>query len=578
MQKEWRVAESISEDTTRQFPEIHPVILQLLWNRGLHTQEEIDVFLLPDWNRDTHSPWLFRQMTEAVKRVFRALENHEVITVHGDYDADGVCGTALLVSAIRQIAKCLSFDPSLVKFYLPHREKEGYGVSEKTVEYLRETEKTGLLITVDCGISNGHALNRGSGLGMDAIVCDHHAMPETLPERAILIHPLVPGETYPNKRLCGAGVAFKLACALIEEGRKRGADCPEGCEKWLLDLVAIATVTDVMPLAGENRTLESYGLLVLNKTRRIGLRHLLDIAGVKSGAADAFSIGFQIGPRLNAAGRMNHANVALNLLLEEDDGKARGLAEELHRTNTARQHASEIVYQEARCSVLSQKDDKLLIAVGNDWPAGLVGLVASKIANEFYKPTLVIGKADSVYVGSGRSVGDCDIMLILRSAESVLAKFGGHPRACGFSIHSEDNLEQAIRLMKSYAEKQISDALLASRLHVDAEVPLDLINWDLHGSLERFAPFGEGNPRPLFCARGLEVHGMDVVGSDGKHLRLTVRSARGKIWKMIGFRLGDWLSRLRIGQNIDIAYEVGVNEWNSRRELQFKIIDLRFSE
>src|SRR3989338_2681933 len=232
MMKEWRVTEPISEEVKQQFPEIHPVILQLLWNRGFRTQEQMDIFLHPDWSRDTHSPHLFRHMTEAVARVFLALENREVITVHGDYDADGVCGTAVLVHTIRMIAKRLSFDPSLVKFYLPHREKDGYGVSIKTVEELCEQEKTNLLITVDCGISNGQTLSRGHELGMDAIVCDHHVMPETLPERAILIHPLVPDETYPNKHLCGTGVAFKFACALIEEARKRGADCAEGCEKW----------------------------------------------------------------------------------------------------------------------------------------------------------------------------------------------------------------------------------------------------------------------------------------------------------------------------------------------------------
>ena len=578
MPKEWRVAEPVVEEVKQRFPEIHPVVLQLLWNRGLRTQEQIDVFLHPDWSRDTHSPWLFAHMAEAVNRVFRALENKEVITVHGDYDADGVCGTAVLVSTIRTLAKRLSLDPLLVTSYLPHREKEGYGVSVKTVECLREQEKTSLLITVDCGISNGPALNRGHELGMEAIVCDHHAMPEALPESAILIHPLVPGETYPNKHLCGTGVAFKFACALIEEARKRGADCAEGMEKWLLDLVAIATVTDIMPLSGENRTLESYGLLVLNKTRRLGLRRLLDIAGVKKGAADVFTIGFQIGPRLNAAGRMSHANAALQLLLEEDETQARALAEELQRTNTARQHASEAVYQEARRVLESQKDDKLLIAIGDDWPAGLVGLVASKIVNECYKPVLVIGKTEEGYVGSGRSVEGFSIMSVLHAAAPALAKFGGHPQACGFSIIGDEKLEQAVILMKAHAESQAMDASLVPRLKIDAEAPLDQMDWDLYGALEAFAPFGEGNPRPLFCARRLEVYGMDAVGNDGKHLRLTVRSPRGKLWKLIGFRLGDWLPKLRLGQLLDIAYEAGVNDWNGHRELQFKISDLKFSE
>lgn len=575
MNKTWRVAETVADEVKQQFPEIHPAVLQLLWNRGLRTQEAIDVFLSPDWSRDVFASSLFLNMPTAVARVFRALESGEVITVHGDYDADGVCGSAVLVSTLRDLSRRLGFDPAKITFYLPHREKEGYGFSPSTIEHLHEHEHTKLVITVDCGISNKPAIDRGHELGIDTIVCDHHTMPEALPQTAILIHPLVPGETYPNKTLCGTGVAFKLASALIEEARRRGVEIPEGYEKWLLDLVAIATVTDVMPLIGENRALETYGLLVLNKTKRVGLRKLIEVAGGKFGALDTFSVGFQIGPRINAAGRMTHANAALYLLLEEDEAKAAVLAQELQRTNVDRQKASEAMYQAARAQIGDPGPRKLLVAVQEGWSAGLVGLVASKLVSEHHRPVLVIGKDGDAYVGSGRSVHGFNITSALHAAEGFLDKFGGHPQACGFSTHGEDRLREALVRMEAFAHETITDLMLEPVRMMDAELPLDELDWQLFETLERFAPFGEGNPRPVFIASRLTVLGMDVVGEGGKHLRLTVLSERGKLFKTIGFKMGDWLNRLKLGMKVDVAYEVGVNEWNGRRELQCKLLDLR---
>ncbi|MEK7452539.1 MAG: DHH family phosphoesterase, partial [Patescibacteria group bacterium] len=316
MVKQWLFAESAPADFFTQFPNIHPVLLQLLYRRGMKTQEQFDIFFGPDWNRDTCAPSSFRNMTTAVQRVFDAFLKGEDITIHGDYDADGVCGSTVLITTLRDISRALKFDESKIDYYIPHRELEGYGFSTDTAKELKG--KTNLIITVDCGISNKPAIDLAKSFGIDTIVCDHHTlpagrqgMPKELPESAILIHPLVPGETFLNKHLCGTGVAFKLASALIDEARSRGAAFPHGHEKWLLDLVAIATVTDMVPLVGENRVLEIFGLLVLNKTKRPGLRALIEIAGGKIGELDTTSIGFQIGPRLNAAGRMAHAYDAL---------------------------------------------------------------------------------------------------------------------------------------------------------------------------------------------------------------------------------------------------------------------------
>lgn len=594
MDKHWLIAETITDDYRRQFPELDGTVLQLLWNRGIKTQEEIDVFLEPDWSRDTLDPFLFTQMRRAVERVFTALELGEVITVHGDYDADGTCGTAVLVTTLRDICRALSFSYN-VTTYIPHRENEGYGMSVATMEHLAEHDKTNLVITVDCGISNKPAIDRGVELGIDTIVCDHHTMPDELPDAAILIHPLVPGETFSNKDLCGTGVAFKLASALLVEARQRinefqsrfsgdadGAkapvknsvlNIPDGYEKWLLDLVAIATVTDVMSLRGENRVLETYGLLVLNKTRRPGLRKLLEVAGSNLGALDTISIGFQIGPRLNAAGRMTHANEALALLIEQDEARAAGLALRLHELNIERQKASQLMYEQAKRQI-GQTDEPLIVACQEGWGAGLVGLVAGKLVNEYHRPVMVVGQDGETFVGSGRSIEGFDVTQALRHAGAHLDRFGGHPQACGFSVTGRDRFLCAVEAMKAFAASSLGSEDLSPRLTIDAQIALHDIDWTLFDALQRFGPFGQGNPMPVFVSRGVRVSALSTVGKDGVHLKLRLASQRGALFDAIGFGMGGWAQRLTVGAHIDIAYEIQVNEWNGNRQLQLRLVDV----
>ncbi len=609
MSKRWQLPEPAPESFRQTFPEMNRTLLRLLWNRGLREKEAIDTFLAPDWDRDSFDPALFKNMKAAVARTFAALEAGEVITVHGDYDADGVCGSAVLISTLRELCRAFSFDEKTITSFIPDREKDGYGMSPATVEHLHLHEKTRLIITVDCGISNKPAIDRGKELGIDTIVCDHHTMPAELPESAILIHPLVPGETYPSKTLCGTGVAFKMACGLIEEARQRASNgapaaaipssllrpsgfapgdgspvlrphsAPnafvEGYEKWLLDLVAIATVTDVMPLTGENRALESFGLKVLNKTKRVGLKKLIEVAGGTLGALDTYTIGFQIGPRINAAGRMRHASAALNVLLEEDPLRAEVLVGELNDANIDRQKASEAMYKEAVAQVGDPGEQKLVVAVGDGWPAGLVGLVAGKLVNLYGRPAYVVGKVDGKFVGSGRSVEGFDVTDCLRAAASHLDKFGGHPQACGFSVTGDDRFSAAVVEMHAYAERALAGRELVPTLRTDGEIPLGDANWELVDAMAKLAPFGEGNPKPAFVTTGLTVSGVATMGADGKHLRLTVTSPDGKMAKMVGFGFGEWAQKLRLGNRFDAAYEVGVNEWNGNKELQLRIVDLR---
>lgn len=575
MQKRWSLAKPISQEVINQNPDINPVVLQLLWNRGLKSQEEMKAFLNPDWNQGAHDPWLFSNMRKAVDRVYQSLDQGEVITVHGDYDADGVCGTTVLVSTLREIARKMKGDETKITSFIPHRERDGYGMSVATMDKLEAEHQTKLVITVDCGISNKLAIEEGQSKNIDTIVCDHHSVPEDLPEQAILIHPQVKDEAYPFKELCGTAVGFKLASALIHEAQKRGLDFPEGHEKWLLDLVAIATVTDVMPLVGENRVLEYYGLKVLNKTRRLGLKKLIDVAGGQFGELDTITIGFQIGPRLNAAGRLYEAQLAADLLLAEDEAEALGLAQQLHKINTERQKASKEIYEQALVQVGEIGDRKLITVVGEDWPLGLVGLVAGKLSSKFYRPVYAMTKSEDKYVGSGRGIEGFNVTAALGACAEYLDKFGGHPQACGFSTSGEDRLEKFIAGLHKLADEQLATEDLMPIVRVEAETDLSTIDWDFYHQIQKLAPFGTANSEPVFMSSGLSVFGYDLVGADGKHLRLTVRTKSGKIIKMIGFGFGDWREKIKRDDLIDVIFQISINEWNGNKQLQYKIVDLK---
>jgi len=375
--------------------------------------------------------------------------------------------------------------------------------------------------------------------------------------------------------LCGAGVGFKFASALLFEAKQRGANFPDGYEKWLLDLVAIATVTDIMPLTGENRVLENCGLLVLNKTRRFGLQKLFSIAGVQADKVDTWNIGFQIGPRLNAAGRMDHADPAFRLLISEDEQEAETLAAQLHTANTLRQKRSEEIFNEALLQIGEPGKQKILIAVG-EWPAGLVGLAAGKMVEKFSRPVIIVAKDGEKFTGSGRSIPAFDITKALQAAAPHLDRFGGHPQACGFSTTGEEKLNLAIKAMTTAAEKELKNNDLISEFFVDVEVSLSQIDWELEKAASSLAPFGEGNRQPIFASRGLQLVGFETMGLLGKHLRLTVCDPNsGVTKKMVAFGWGKIISELQIGGLMDVAYTIGINEWKGNRELQLKVEDLQ---
>lgn len=568
MTKKWLVAKKIGEDLKKQFPEIDPVALQLLNNRGLATQQSIDEFLHPDYGRDVHDPFAFRDMDRAVMRISKAIAAGEKITVHGDYDADGVSATAIMVTVLKALG-------AQIHVHIPHRSLEGYGLSEKTVHEL-DKNGTKLIVTVDCGIASQKEVALANSKGIDVIVTDHHEQQPELPPAFAIINPQVEESGYPFRGLSGSGVAFKLAHALcIRDGGKR---LKEGFEKWLLDLVAIGTITDCMPILGENRTLVKYGLVVLRKTRRLGIQELVKQIGITQESLDSNAVGFMIGPRLNAAGRLEHANTAYELLLTEDREEAERIAVGLGKTNQDRQRMTEKIVSLAKKQIGEVKDEKILFAIGDGWIPGIVGLVAGRLLEEYSRPVLIMGaKENGEIVGSGRSIPSFDVTRALIETRDLLDHFGGHAVACGFSL-SSGKLDDFKKRMTKLAEAKIKTGDMVKCIQIDTEVRLKEVNWGLVELLNQFEPFGEDNTQPRFVAYGLTVMDLQKVGNDGKHLRLVVKHDE-EIEKIIAFGIGNtWGNQLKIGDVVDVVFELSIHEWNGNREIQLKLVDIKNSK
>ena len=572
-QRHWKIAEIAPSEFRTAFPEINGIVLQLLYNRGLRTQQQIDEFLNPDYGQDIHDPYLFSRMQRAVDRVMKGIDKGERILVYGDYDADGVGGAVVLVSAL----EAFGVKPGV---YLPFRESEGYGLNSGAVaEIIKDGYQ--LVISVDCGITNVAEVKQLQDAGVDVIITDHHNPPDVLPPAYTVLDAKLPGETYPYPHLAGAGVAFKLVQALgSEAARKKYKKLqfpPIGFEKWLLDVVAVSTVADMCELIGENRTLVRYGLTVLRKSRRIGMHALVEVAGLELAEVDTQAIGFALAPRLNAAGRMNHASAAYKLLVSTDPKQARELAKDLDEQNKKRQQLTDSIRQAARKKVSPVGDKKLLFAVGEDWPTGIVGLVAGRLTDEYGRPTLVIGKTpDGSLVGSGRSIHGFNITAALQECQKHVSRFGGHYYACGFTVRSEKHLEPFRKQMEKLAASALTEAEVGGVLEIDAEVDLSEVTFALQEELQKLEPFGQGNPRPRLVSRGMSVSSVHPVGNNGKHLRLMVsQHGHPDVVKLIGFSIVERIPKITPGCVIDVVFEVDINQWNGNRELQLKIVDLK---
>lgn len=575
MQKEWRVLPEAPIDFIKDFPRHHPIITQLLYNRGLQSQQDMDIFFNPDFER-LHDPFLFQDMRKAVDRLWQAIENKEKIMIHGDYDCDGVTSSITMFRPL----KILGAD---VDVFIPHREKDGYGINLKTVERFIE-QGVQLVITVDCGVTNVEPIKKLKEAGIDVIVTDHHEPLEELPVAYAILNPKVKSDKYPFLGLSGAAVAYKFVQAIYSEEekiKKYEAQLlewggPKGFLKWMLDVVAIGVVADVMPLVDENRILVKWGLLVLEKTRNVGLKHLLDL--IRTQRIDTYTIGFQIAPRINAAGRMDHARIAFDLLVEEDEVEAEKLAWKLQQYNQDRQSITEVAVSQARNQMDEQKGKSILFAYQADWPAGIIGLIAGRLSEDFYKPVIVMTQTESGVVGSGRSVEGYDLTEGLVSISKVFSRFGGHSQACGFTLTDLNVMDEFREGMCLHADKEMSEKNLTPFFQIDAEIKAEDVGLGFLNQLEAFEPFGEVNSKPNFLLKDLEVAGIDFLGQEKNHLRLMVKHTTPRVFKMMKFNSKNLSEVLRMGQKIDLVVELSKNEWKGRVEPQFIIVDIKINK
>ncbi len=558
----WKTPDKIKQETLDLYPELHPIVAQLLFNRNLKTQEQIDEFLHPDYGQDIHDPFLFSDMDKACQQIYQAIENNQLITVYGDYDADGVSSAVILATILKKLG-------ATVEVYLPHREREGYGLNIKAIEELSKNN-TKLIITCDCGVTNIEEVEFAKEKDIKVIITDHHAALDKLPEAAAIIHPQV-DEKYPFKFLAGGGVAFKLAQGLLHhKSNKLDDQDKEKQEKWLLDMVAISTVADMVPLLGENRTLVKFGLVVLKKTKRIGLQKLLEVAKLDPDKIDARSIGFTIAPRINAAGRMDHANLAYYLLMQEDESEAMKEAIELNNSNLARQRLTEQIIREAKEFEIDTQQS-LLIFYKSGWPAGLTGLVAGRLSRDYSRPVFVLTDNNDQIVGSGRSIEGFNITDALQSNEDLLIKYGGHPQACGFTI-DPSNLEEFKTKIQDIANQKLKNQKFQKTLDIEMQVNFEDINWDLADVVDKFSPFGKDNEEPLFVSKAVSISALRKVGKDQTHLKMEFTKADKKI-AAIAFGMAD--RDLSVGDKVDIVYNLSINQWNGNREIQLMIKDIK---
>ncbi len=554
-------APTASVELLSQFPELSPIILHILAQRNIITEEAINRWLHPDYIRDLHDPFLFKDMTKAVQRIIQARDNNASVLIYGDYDADGVCSSVLLYDALQQIGI------KNLKMYLPHRDLEGYGLNIPAIQQFVQ-DKVSLMITVDCAISNAEEVAFAQQQGIDVIVTDHHVEPPQLPTTAYaIINPQVKSCGYPFPTLAGVGVAFKLAQAL-----GKTLNLGEAFEKWLLDLVAISTITDCMPLHDENRVLVHYGLVVLNKTRRLGLRQL--IQATRCTTVTTTDIGYRLGPWINAAGRIDHANMAVSLLMAKTTQEADGFARKLGETNSQRQSQTETMMRQAKQQLGDGVVDPVVYVKQMDWALGLVGLVAGKLVSEFHKPAFVLTKHGGSWAGSGRSVPGLNMVMILQQLDTLFSHYGGHAMACGFTLKDTVTIEQFQRQFNQLAEPILAKLDSMPTLAIAAKIQLSDITWDLMEQLNWLQPFGEGNPEPKFLLSGVHIKDWQLVGQQQQHVRLILADDAGKTMKAMAFGQSVITEQVTLGQQAEFVCKLGVNRWNGNSEIQITVIHL----
>ena len=530
------------------------LLAQLLHNRGVKP-DEIEPFLAADYRLEG-DPFLLPDISEAVNRVYRAVLRREKIAVYGDFDVDGVTAVVILARGLEKLG-------GDVIVYIPDRFTEGHGLNTPAIEALY-AQGADLIITADCGVTDVAQVRRAQELGMDAIVTDHHVPLEELPRAVAVVDPKRRDSAYPCSDLAGAGVVFKFMQALFHRDSR---------ERWLaglLDLVALATVTDLSPMVGENRYLVKEGLKVLNKSRRPGIRAMIEVAGVKAGALNSDHISWVLGPRLNAAGRMNYASTSYRLLTTQSAAEARLLALELEEKNAERQKLSNEVLCRAREKLAGKLHLPLLMEADESYSIGVIGPVAGKLVDEFYKPVVVVSIGPEQCQGSCRSIAEFDMVLALEECGDLLSAFGGHPMAAGFTVPRE-NLAQLEERLIGLAQEQLGHLELRPELVIDAELPLSALTGETFNLMQRLSPFGRANPPPTFLTRQVEVIECRNFANRSEWLNLKLRQDSA-IWQAVDFGVSK--RGTQMPSRIDIVYNVETGRWNGEDVLRLNLRDL----
>ncbi|MBT0951410.1 single-stranded-DNA-specific exonuclease RecJ [Streptococcus infantis] len=529
-----------------------PEAARLLFSRGIKDEDQLSRFLTPTLD-DLHDPYLLHDMDKAVNRIRRAIEQGELILVYGDYDADGMTSASILKETFEQLgAECL--------VYLPNRFTDGYGPNASVYKYFIEQQGISLIVTVDNGVAGHEAIDLAQSMGVDVIVTDHHSMPEVLPDAYAIVHPEHPEADYPFKHLAGCGVAFKLACALLEEAQVE-----------LLDLVAIGTIADMVSLTDENRIMVQYGLEVLRNTQRIGLQELFEIAGISSRDVTEETVGFQLAPRLNALGRLDDPNPAIELLTGFDDEEVHEIALMIQEKNEERKEIVQAIYEEAKSLVDPNKSVQVLAKEG--WNPGVLGIVAGRLLEELGQTVIVLNIEDGRAKGSARSIEAVDIFEALDPHRELFIAFGGHAGAAGMTLKAEQ-LDALSEILETYVTDKGIDAKGKSTLYLDEELDLENLSLETVKSFERLAPFGMDNQKPVFYIRDFKVENARSMGAGDSHLKLKISKGTAS-FEVVAFGQGPKATEFSQVKQLELAVTLSVNQWNGQTTLQLMMVDAR---
>ncbi len=565
MQKRWKLitADPAKAAALQQSLKVHPALCNIFVQRGIETFEEARHFFRPQLS-DLHSPWLMKNMEKAVERIITAINSKEKILVFGDYDVDGTTSVACMFQFLQKIHSPLDF-------YIPHRYREGYGVSKAGIDFANQNGFT-LIISLDCGIKSAALIAYAKELGIDFIVCDHHLPDAILPPAVAILNPKQIDCPYPYKELCGCGVGFKLMSALAERLNLH----PDAAFDYL-DLVATAIAADIVPMTGENRILAFHGLIKANKNPNYGIKALSKLGGL-IGELSITNLVFMIAPRVNAAGRMDDARKAVQLFIAATEEEAMEYAELLHSDNTDRKEADKTITEEALAQIReneSWKNRNSTLVFQPHWHKGVVGIVASRLIEHYYRPTIVLTQSGDYVAGSARSVAGFNLYEAIHACRDHLLGYGGHFAAAGMTL--EPSQVNAFReKFEAVVSSIITPEMLIPEIVIDAEIAITDIKQSFYDILRQMEPFGPENLRPVFMARGVADSGWSKIVKE-LHIRFSVKQYNSTI-SGIGFNMADKFPLLRQKQPVDILFTIDTNEWNGTVSLQIRVIDFRLSD